>query len=147
MKIILRENDKKLGSAGDVVEVKDGYARNYLIPNRLAVRADSSQMKQLEHERKILRDKSEKHVREARQLADRLHKASCTISVTVGEEDKIFGSVTAMDIAETLAKEGIEIDKKLIHLEEPIKALGVFNVAVKLTPEVEADLKVWVIKA
>ncbi len=147
MKVILREDDKKLGSAGDVVEVKAGFARNYLFPRNLAVRADSSQMKRLEHERKILRDKREKHLKQAKQLAARVDKASCTISVSVGEEDKIFGSVTAMDIAAALAKEGVEIDKKHIHLEEPIKALGVFSVPIKLSPEVETDLKVWVVKA
>jgi large subunit ribosomal protein L9 len=147
MKVILREDDKKLGKAGDVVVVKDGYARNYLFPRDLAVRADAGQMKRLEHERKILRDRAEKQNKEARLVADQIEKASCTISVQVGEEDKIFGAVTAMDIAEQLAKEGITLDKKDIHLEEPIKSLGVFTVPVKLGPEVEAGLKVWVVKA
>jgi large subunit ribosomal protein L9 len=147
MKVILRENDKKLGNAGDVIEVKDGFAHNYLFPRNLAVRADASHMKQLEHERKVLGDRNEKHLKQARALSDQIGKASCTISVQVGEEEKIFGSVTTIDIAESLAKEGIEIDKKDIHLDEPIKSLGVFTVPVKLAPEVEASLKVWVVKA
>lgn len=147
MKVILRENDKKLGNAGDVIEVKDGFARNYLFPRNLAVRADASHIRQLEHERKVLSDKSEKHLKMAQQLADKISRTSCTISVQVGEEDKIFGSVTAMDIAEALAKEGVEIDRKDIHLDEPIKSLGVFTVPVKPAAEVEASLKVWVVKA
>lgn len=147
MKVILRQDDNKLGKAGDVIEVKDGFARNYLIPRNIAIKADAGQMKQLEHERKILRDKADKHTKEARKLADQVDKASCTIPVQVGEEDKIFGSVTAIDIVEALSKEGVEIDKKTIHLEEPIKSLGVFTIPVKLMPEVEAKLKVWVVKA
>jgi len=147
MKIILREDDLKLGKAGDVVEVKDGYASNYLIPRNLAVRADVSHMKQLEHERKVLRDRKDKKLKSVNLLAEQIGKISCTISVQVGEEDKIFGSVTTMDIAEALAKEGVEIDKKIIHLEEQIKSLGVFTVPIKLGHEVEAKLKVWVVKA
>jgi large subunit ribosomal protein L9 len=147
MKVILRENTEKLGNAGDVIEVKAGFARNYLFPRNLAVRADASHMKQLEHERKVHTDRNEKHLKQSRQLAEKVGKASCTISVQVGEEERIFGSVTTMDIAEALAKEGLEIDKKDIHLDEPIKSLGVFTVPVKLAPEVEASLKVWVVKA
>jgi large subunit ribosomal protein L9 len=147
MKVILRESDKKLGNEGDVIEVKAGFARNYLFPRNLAVKADASHMKRLEHDRKVLSDRNEKHLKQARQLAEKVGKASCTISVQVGEEEKIFGSVTTMDIAEALAKEGLEIDKKDIHLDEPIKSIGVFTVPVKLAPEVEASLKVWVVKA
>ena len=147
MKVILREDDRKLGKAGDVVEVKDGYAQNYLIPRNIAVKADASHMKQLEHERKMLGDKKDKQNKQANLQAEQIEKASCTISVQVGEEEKIFGSVTAIDIVETLAKEGVTIDKKDIHLEEPIKSLGIFTVPVKLAPEVEANLKVWVVKA
>ena len=147
MKVILREDDKELGKAGDVVEVKDGYAQNYLIPRNIAVKADASHMKQLDHVRKMLGDKKDKQNKQANLMAEQIEKASCTISVQVGEEEKIFGSVTAMDIVETLEKEGVTIDKKFIHLEEPIKSLGVFTVPVKLAPEVEANLKVWVVKA
>jgi large subunit ribosomal protein L9 len=147
MKVILRDDDQELGKAGDVIEVKDGYARNYLIPRNLAVRADASHMKQLEHERKVLRDRSEKHLKGARKLADQINKTSCTIPVKVGEEDRIFGSVTAIDIANSLSAEGVEIDRKSIQMEEPIKSLGVFTVPVKIMSEVEAKLKVWVVKA
>lgn len=146
MKVILREDVKRLGKPGDVVEVRDGYARNFLIPRNLAVRADAGRLRQLEHERKVLRDKKEKVLKEARALADEIAKTSCTISVQVGEEDKLFGSVTAMDIVDALKKEGVEVDKKSIQLEEPIKSLGVFSVPVKVMPDVEAKLKVWVVK-
>ncbi len=147
MKVILREDVQKLGKAGDVIEVKDGYARNYLIARNLAVRADAGQLRQLDHERKLLRDKKEKTLKGAKELADKINKASCTIAVQVGEEDKIFGSVTTMDIAKSLSKEGIEVDKKLIEMEEAIKSLGVFTVSVKVNPDVEAKLKVWVVKS
>jgi large subunit ribosomal protein L9 len=147
MKVILREDVQKLGKAGDVVEVKDGYARNYLIARNLAVGADAGHLRQLEHERKLLRDRKEKTLKQARELAEKIGKASCTIAVQVGEEDKLFGSVTAMDIAKYLGKEGIEIDKKLIDLEEPIKTLGVFTVPVRIMSDVEAKLKVWVVKS
>jgi large subunit ribosomal protein L9 len=147
MKVILRQDVKGLGNAGDVVEVKSGYARNYLIPRSIAIEAGSSQMRKLDHEKKVLRDRKEKQVKEHRILADKISNTSCTIPVQVGEEDKLFGSVTAMDIVESLLKEGVQVDKKAIHLEEPIKSLGVFNVPVKLMPEVEAKLKVWVVKA
>ena len=147
MKVILREDIKRVGKASEVVEVKDGYARNYLIPRNLAVRADAGHMRQLEHEKKILRDKREKMLKEANKLADKITNTSCTISVQAGEEDKLFGSVTAMDIAETLSKEGIEIDKRNILLEEPIKSLGVFVVTIRIMPEVEAKLKVWIVKS
>ncbi len=147
MKVILREDVQKLGKAGDVIEVKDGYGRNYLIARNLAVRADEGHLRQLDHERRLLRDKKEKALKEARDLADKIGKASCTISVQVGEEDKLFGAVTAIDITKALSKEGIEIDKKLIDLEEPIKSLGVFPVSIKIMPDVEAKLKVWVVKS
>jgi large subunit ribosomal protein L9 len=147
MKVILREDDKKLGKAGDIVDVKDGYAHNFLIPRNLAVRADASHVKQLEHERKTLHDKKEKRLKQSRQLVEQIEKSSCTISVQVGEEERIFGSVTAIDIAQALGKEGVEIDKKAIQLEEPIKTLGVFTVPVKLAPEMEAKLKVWVVRS
>jgi len=147
MKVILKEDERTLGKAGDVIEVKAGFARNYLFPRNLAVKADEGQMKRLEHERKVLTDRNEKRLKQARLMAEKIGKASCTISVQVGEEEKMFGAVTAIDISESLAKEGIEIDKKHIHLDEPIKALGVFTVPVKLAPEVEAGLKVWVVKA
>ena len=146
MKVILREDIKRLGKASEVVEVKDGYARNYLIPRNLAVRADAGHMRQLEHEKKLLSDKKEKLLKEANKLSEKISKASCIISVQAGEEDKLFGSVTAMDIAESLGKEGVEIDKKNILLEEPIKSLGVFVVPVRVAPELEAKLKVWVVK-
>lgn len=147
MKVILREELKGLGKAGDVIDVKDGYARNYLIPRDLAVKADPGRMRQLEHEKKVLQDRRDKKLKEARNMAEKIEKTSCTIHVQVGEEEKLYGSVTAMDIVESLGKEGMEVEKRAIHLEEPIRSLGVFTVPVKLMPEVEAKLKVWVVKA
>ncbi len=146
MKVILREDVQQLGKAGDVVEVKNGYARNYLLARNLAVRANAGQMRQLEHERKLLKDKKDKTLKEANDLAGKINALSCTIPVQVGEEEKMFGSVTAMDITKCLAKEGIEIDKKLLQLDEPIRALGVYVVPVRLAPEVEAKLRIWVVK-
>lgn len=146
MKVILREDVQQLGKAGDVVDVKDGYARNYLIARKLAVRADTGQMKHLEHERKLLKDKKDKELKQATELAEKIGKTSCTISVQVGEEDRMFGSVTTMDITKCLAKEGLEVDKKAIQLEEPIRELGVFSVPIRLAPGVEAKLKIWVVK-
>lgn len=147
MKVILREDVQRLGKAGDVVEVKTGYARNYLIARNLAVSADAGRIKQLEHERKLLKDKQEKALKQARELEAKINKTSCTIPVQVGEEDKIFGSVTTMDIAKCLSQEGIEVDKKDIQLEEPIRSLGVFTVPIRVATEVEAKLKIWVVKA
>ncbi|UCD58968.1 MAG: 50S ribosomal protein L9 [Candidatus Hydrogenedentota bacterium] len=147
MRVILREDVKRLGKAGDVVEVKGGYARNYLIPRNLAVMGDAAHMRQLEHEKKILSDRREKALKEAKKLAEKISKMSCTISVQVGEEDKLFGSVTAMDIVESLSKEGVELDKKSVQLEESIRTLGIFTVPIKIIPEVEAKLKVWIVKA
>jgi large subunit ribosomal protein L9 len=147
MKVILREDVQRLGKASEIVEVKDGFARNYLIPRNLAVMADAGHMRQLEHEKKVLNDKREKILKEANKLVDKINKISCTIAVQAGEEDKLFGSVTAMDIAESLSKEGVEIDRRGILLEEPIRSLGVFVVPIKIMPEVEAKLKVWIVKA
>ncbi len=146
MKVILRQDVDKLGSAGDVVTVKDGYARNYLIPKQLAYPATPSNLRRFEEEKKRLLMQSEREKRQAEILAKELEKASCTISVAVGEEDKLFGSVTSQDIAEALQEKGIEIDKRKIQLEEPIKALGIYTVPVKLHPEVTANVKVWVVK-
>ncbi len=146
MQVILNEAVEKLGSAGEVVEVAKGYARNYLIPRGLAVTADTKKVRQMDHQKKIIEDKKKRRLKEVDSLAARLEEVSCTIPVQVGEEDKIFGSVTSGDIAENLKTHGIEIDRRRIHIEEPIKALGVYVVDVKVGPEKTARLKVWVVK-
>lgn len=146
MKVILKESVEKLGEIGDVVSVKPGYARNYLIPQGKATEATVRNVKVLEHQKRLVQDRINKTIKTAEALAGRLASMSVTISQKVGENDRLFGSVTAMDIAEALNEEGIEIDKKKFVLEEPIKKLGVYTVPIKLHAEVTANLKVWVVE-
>ncbi len=146
MKIILRQDYENLGNAGDIVEVKPGFARNFLLPRKIAYPAKPNFVRMLEEEKRQKLQRSHKEKKLAEKLAEELSKVSVTISVSVGEEDKMFGSVTTMDIAEALKKEGHEIDRRKIVLEEPIKALGIYSVPVKVHPEVEANIKVWVVK-
>ncbi len=146
MKVILTEEVENIGQPGDLLKVKDGYARNYLLPNNKAVQATIQNMKQLEHQKRLIGEKLNKIKSEAEKLSKKIERLSCTITKPAGEEDKLFGSVTSADICESLKNEGIEIDKKKILLEEPIKNLGIFNIMVKLHPEITAKLKVWVVK-
>jgi large subunit ribosomal protein L9 len=146
MKVILQENVANLGKVGEIVKVKDGYGRNYLVPNQLAVVADERNVARMEHQRRTADARAQKIVGEAKAVAEKLSQTAVTIRRQAGEENKIFGSVTNRDIAEALAAEGFAIDKKQIVVDESIiKNLGVFNVAVKLAPEVSADVKVYVI--
>ncbi len=147
MKIILKENVQNLGKVGEFVQVADGYARNFLIPRGLAVRATKGHIAMIEHEKKVMEAKKTKELRIAKDLARRIKKISCTIPKQVGEEEKLFGSVTAIDIIKSLKSEGIELDKRQIVIEEPIKTLGIYPVLIRLHPDVEARLKVWVVKA
>jgi large subunit ribosomal protein L9 len=146
MKVILREDIDKLGKCGEVIEVKNGYGRNYLIARNLAIPASKANLKAIDEvkNQKTLRDR--KHLKEAERIKLRIEKASCMAEVNVGEEDKVFGSVTAAMIAELLLKEGVEVDRRNIILDEPIKALGVFTVPVKVVKDVVASLKLWVVK-
>lgn len=146
MNIILIKDQEDLGKAGDELEVKDGYARNYLIPKGYAVRATGQALKQLEKLREERKKQRELEIQSARDKADLLKKVSCTIEMETGEEDKMFGSVTAARIAEELAKEQVEIDKKQLLMESPFTSLGVYTVKVKLHPEVKTAFKVWVVK-
>ena len=146
MKVILTEEVEAVGQPGDLLNVKDGYARNYLLPNNKAVQATTQNMKQLEHQKRQIGEKLSKIKSEAEKLSKKLGQISCTITKPAGEEDKLFGSVTSSDIYESLNNEGIEIDKKKIVLDEPLKKLGIFNIPVKLHPEITATLKVWVVK-
>ena len=146
VKVIMRQTVEKLGEEGTVVVVKDGFARNYLIPKGLAVRATTKRVKNIEHERKLIEDRRRRELKEAGSLAQKIQQASCRVYVQVGEEDKLFGTVTTADIAEVLVEQGIDIDRKKISLEEPIRALGIYTARVRVAPEVTAELKVWVEK-
>ena len=146
MKIILIKDMEKLGGIGDEVEVKDGYARNCLIPKKFAVEATKGSLHILE-QKKREKERREKQLKEeCEQLAEKIQAASCTISVDVGENDKLFGAVTSEMIAESLTGEDISIDKKKIILEEPIKTLGVYQIPIKFHQDVEVKIKLWVIK-
>ncbi|KAF0122027.1 MAG: large subunit ribosomal protein L9 [bacterium] len=147
MKVILLEEMPSLGKTGDAVKVAEGYGRNYLIPQKKAIEATSKNIKVWEHQKNLLKDKIGKVKKETEKLAEKIEGLSCTISKQTGEEDKLFGSVTSMDIEESLKGEGVEIDRKKILLDEPIKKLGVYTIPIKLHPEVIANLKLWVVKA
>ncbi len=146
MKVILRKDIEKLGNAGDIVTVKDGYARNYLLPRGLAVPATPGNLRAIEEEKKLAELRANREKRAAEKLAEKLNSVSVTATVSVGEEDKIFGAVTTQMIADLLKEKGYDIDRRKIHLEEPIKALGIYDVPIKLHPEVEAKVKVWVVR-
>ena len=146
MEVVLLEDIPKLGKIGDIVKVADGYARNFLIPKSMAVKATSKKVKALEHERRLVQDRLEKSTREAERLAGRLEDYSCTIAKPVGESGKLFGAVTSMEIEQNLLDNGFKIDRKDIVLEEPIKSLGIYTVPIKLDSTVTANLKVWVVK-
>jgi len=145
MKVILQQDVADLGVAGDMVTVKDGYARNYLIPQQLAVRANTRNIQQLEHQKRLIAANQARVRKQAADLAEPLANVSCTIPVLVGEQDKLFGSVTSKDIEEALVREGVQLSRKRILLDEPIKKLGVYNIDVRLHPEVTTKLKVWVV--
>ncbi|PJB00087.1 MAG: 50S ribosomal protein L9, partial [Ignavibacteria bacterium CG_4_9_14_3_um_filter_36_18] len=136
MKVILRQNYEVLGQIGDMVDVKDGYARNYLIPRKIAYIALKGNIRALEEEKKSLNKKMQQELHTAENLSNELEKVSVTIPVQVGEEDKIFGAVTTQMIADSLKEKGYEIDKRKIEIEEPIKALGIYGIDIKLHPSV-----------
>ncbi len=146
MKVILREDVADLGTAGQTVEVKSGYGRNFLLPRNLAIAATSANLKSIGEIEKQKLVRNRKRRKAAELVKDRIEKLSLSREVLVGEEDKMFGSVTSGDLSEMLEKEGIIVDKRAIELEEPIKALGVYTVPVKCDREVTANLRLWVIK-
>ena len=146
MKVILLKDIESLGSAGEVVEVKNGYGRNFLIPRNEALIASAANMAQFESRRKQQESLAERDRRAAAALAKKLEAESLTAQVKVGEEDRLFGSVTAQHIAELLDKKGYEVDRRAIHLEDPIRELGVYNIEVRLHPEVATAVKLWVVK-
>ena len=146
MKVILMDDVKKLGKLGDIVNVKRGYARNFLFPRNLAIEAGGKNLKILEEKKKKRELDIAKEKRNAEELAKKITGFSCTVPVTAGEEDKLFGSVTAEHIAEAFIAEGLNIDKKQIQLAEPIRKLGIYQIEIKLRPEVTVSTKVWVVK-
>jgi large subunit ribosomal protein L9 len=146
MKVILKTDVSPLGKSGELVEVKPGYGRNYLIPHNLAVEATRKNVNQLDHEKRLIALQQHHQLADAEKLLQRLESYSCTIPCKVGEEDRLFGSVTARDIAETLHKDGYPVDKRDVQLEEPLKNLGVYTVPVRVGPKIEAKLKVWLVK-
>lgn len=146
MLVILRENVENLGRTGDVVKVSDGYARNYLLPRSLVLVADEGNVAMVEYHKKSLEKKRQAQRAESEVLAKKLADVSCTITRKVGEHDKIFGSVSTGDVAEALKKAGYAVEKRSVLLESPIKTLGVHSVVIRLEPEVEATVKVWVVK-
>ncbi|MGE5358626.1 MAG: 50S ribosomal protein L9 [Bacteroidales bacterium] len=146
IEVILREHVEKLGRRGDVVKVADGYARNFLLPRNLALPVTEGNRRRIEHERKLVeqRELAEKGAAEA--TAARLNALACEVARRVGEHDVLYGSVTSADIAECLAAQGFEIEKRAIHLEEPLKQLGEFSVPIKLHRDVTAHVTVRVVK-
>ncbi|GBD93343.1 50S ribosomal protein L9 [bacterium BMS3Abin05] len=146
MKVILKQDVESVGSVGDIVEVKNGYARNYLVPQGMALEATRGNLKQIDQEKKTLELQKNREKKTAEELANKLNNTSITISVPVGEENRLFGSVTSQDIADSLKEKDFKIDKRKIILEEPIKVLGIYSVPIKIHSEVEAKVKVWVVK-
>jgi large subunit ribosomal protein L9 len=146
MKVILKSDIERLGKAGEVVNVAVGYARNYLFPQGKALEASARNMEVIEVEKKNIVKVQERKKGESEALAGKLEQLSVTISKQAGENDKLFGTVTSMEIAGALEKEGHEIDKRKIMLEEPIKTLGIYSVPIRLHAEVTAQVKVWVVK-
>jgi large subunit ribosomal protein L9 len=145
MQVILRDRLENLGDAGDVVEVKPGYARNYLIPKGLAYEATKANVRRMEAERAAQGRRDAETLSEARQRASSIEGVSLTFTARAGQEGKLFGSITSADIAEKLAEQGVTIDRRQIELDEPIKSLGVHSVPIRLHPQVQPEVKVWVI--
>ena len=146
MKVILRKNFNQLGQIGDIVNVKDGFARNFLFPRQIAFVANESNLRALEEDKKQAAKKDAKSLEIANTLSVELEKVSVTIPVTVGEDEKIFGAVTTKMIADALKEKGHDIDHRKIEIEEPIKALGIYEVKIKVHAEVTASVKTWVVR-
>jgi large subunit ribosomal protein L9 len=146
MEVILRQAVEKLGHPGDIVKVSAGYARNYLLPRGIAYEATPGNRKRIAQEKERLEAAEGRRRMSAQEIAARLAPVSLTFSARVGEEGKLFGSVTASDIAHQLEAQGLAIEKRMIELHEPIRALGVYKVPIKLHADVRAEIKVWVIK-
>jgi len=146
MKVILTSDVQDIGKAGDLRNVSDGFYRNFLFPKGLAVVADERRQREFEHHKALIAKKVELLKKQAMGMREKIEQASVTIAKPVGEEDRIFGSVTTRDIASALALDGIELDHRNILMDKPLKQLGSFNLEVKLSGDVRATLRVWVVK-
>ena len=146
MKVILQEDVRGIGKKGQAVKVKDGYGRNFLLPRGLALKATPDNLAAVEKRLKFEAGRLNEQKNKTQELADKLSGISCTVSVDTHDDDKLYGSITAVQIAASLETEGIFLDKKQIILDEPIKDLGIYSIEVRLSPEVKAKLKVWVVK-
>ena len=146
MEVILRKDVPKLGKAGDIVKVKDGYARNYLIPKGLAILANQKTIRALENQRKIILAKAERERKKLESFAEKLEGISITVYRKIIEEDRIFGSVSSIDIVNMLKEQGIKVDKNQVILDEPIKKLGIFEVPIKLSSDKVVNIKVEVLE-
>jgi len=146
MKVILQENVEGLGYLGDVLTVAKGYARNYLLPRKKAVVAEERQVKLLQHVKRQIDQKAKKELESLGESGKNLSKISLTFEVQTGKDDKLFGSVTSKDVAERLAAQGVEVDRRKIHLPQPLKELGTFSVAIKLHRDVVPKISVTLVK-
>ncbi|HEY0707997.1 MAG TPA: 50S ribosomal protein L9 [Polyangia bacterium] len=146
MRVILQESIDKLGDAGEVVTVRDGFGRNYLLPRKMAVVATEKDVARFEHDKRVIAARTAKMVKELQAQAEKLNQVSVSITAQTGEGDKLYGSVTSRDISEALKAQGVQIDSKKLGLAEPIKTLGMTEVPVKLGSNVTANIKVWVVK-
>jgi len=146
MKIVLRQDHAKLGSTGDVVDVKDGFARNYLIPRNIGYEATEGNMRTLEEDKKQRSRRDDRELTTAQKLASELEKTSVTLKMKVGEDEKLFGTVTTQMIADALSEKGFSVDKRVISTGEPIRALGIYSAEIRLHPTVETKVKVWVVR-
>jgi large subunit ribosomal protein L9 len=146
MKIILRQDFETLGKVGDVVEVTNGYARNFLIPKRIGFQATPGNLRTLEEEKKAHLSRQAKELANAKKLAEELEKVSITLPMKVGEDEKLYGSVTNQMVADALKEKGYTVDKRVIEIEDSIKALGIYTVNVHLHAGVDGKVKIWVVR-
>ena len=146
MEVILKKDVNGIGKAGSVAKVKDGFARNFLFPNGLAQSCTVENLRKLEQEKQKKILESEKAKKEAEELKNKLSGLSLTIPVLIQEDERIYGSIGAAEIARALSEEGFQIDKNIIFLDEPIKSLGIYEVPIKIHPEITAKVKIWIVK-
>lgn len=147
MKVILQKDMKNLGKIGDIVKVKDGYGRNYLLPRGIAILADEKNQRVLEHQKRVAKSLAAKELTKAKELADKIKENTLSFKMESGDGGKIFGSVTTRDIAEALAEKGIEIDRRKISLDGPLKEIGRHEIEISLTRDVRATIVVFIIVA
>ncbi len=147
MDVILLQDVENLGVTGDIVSVKPGYARNYLVPRGLALRSSKRNIAVSEEKKRVKQARAERSIKLQEALAEKIAKTEITLEVQVGEEEKLFGSITSQDVHKALVEKGLDIDRHAIVLDDPIKALGVYNIPVKVTNELQPTIKMYVIRA